>query len=628
MKKVKIIVGCVLIGTILVTGIPASTAYATNKAEFTAADAYRSSEIKSMTERSQVLDESDIIYMILTDRFYDGDPSNNGKKGYEYRPGQLKYTQGGDWKGIRQKLDYIKDLGVTAIWISPPSENELLSRDGNESGYHGYFTHDYNKADPHYGSKQDLIDLVSEAHQKGLKVVLDVVPNHTADYFKGSSSTYDSMEYQPAAPFNNPAWYHHNGDIDDWNNENQVLNYDLGGLDDLDQSNPDARKAIEDAYYQWVHDTGADGVRIDAARSLPKDFIREFEAKLGVPSFGEVFVGDVDYVSSFSNSEWGLLDFPLFFQSREVFAHDASFKNVKGIFDQDYKYKDINHLVNFVDNHDRDRFLCLADDNYQKLRLAMTFMFTVRGIPDIYYGTEQNCFGGGKPTEWAGIANKENREMMPGFDESGNMYQTIQRLCELRKNYKCLQTGTQREMWCEDNIYAYSRRDDVSGQEVITMINNGTSNEERTIPVRTESSLCVGDQLQNYLNTQDQVNVQSGGITGKQIKVQIPAKTAFVFVKDSIPEYREPEKVVTTIRVHCDAGYGNTMYLRGNSYPLTWDSGRSMLNVSSEVWTYETERIPKNASFEFKAMFNDKKWSTGANFKGVGGTVIDVYPSF
>ena len=302
MKKVKIIVGCVLIGTILITGIPASTAYATNKAEFTAADAYRSSEIKSMTERSQVLDESDIIYMILTDRFYDGDPSNNGKKGYEYRPGQLKYTQGGDWKGIRQKLDYIKDLGVTAIWISPPSENELLSRDGNESGYHGYFTHDYNKADPHYGSKQDLIDLVSEAHQKGLKVVLDVVPNHTADYFKGSSSTYDSMEYQPAAPF--------------------------------------------------------------------------------------------------------------------------------------------------------------------------------------------------------------------------------------------------------------------------------------------------------------------------------------VFVKDSIPEYREPERVVTTIRVHCDAGYGNTMYLRGNSYPLTWDSGRSMLNISSEVWTYETERIPKNASFEFKAMFNDKKWSTGANFKGVGGTVIDVYPSF
>ena len=120
--------------------------------------------------------------------------------------------------------------------------------------------------------------------------------------------------------------------------------------------------------------------------SIPKDFLQEFEQYLGVPSFGEIFVGDVDYVSDFANYEWGVLDFPLFFQAREVFAHDASFTTVKSILDQDYKYKDVNHLVTFIDNHDRDRFLCLADDNYQKLRLALTFLFTVRGIPDVYYG--------------------------------------------------------------------------------------------------------------------------------------------------------------------------------------------------------------------------------------------------
>ena len=98
-----------------------------------------------------------------------------------------------------------------------------------------------------------------------------------------------------------------------------------------------------------------------------------------------------------------------------------------------------------TDNHDRDRFLCLADDNYQKLRLALTFLFTVRGIPDVYYGTEQECYGGGVPTEWAGIANKENREMMPGFSQDGNIYRYIQRLTELRKDYACLRSGTQRE---------------------------------------------------------------------------------------------------------------------------------------------------------------------------------------
>lgn len=208
--------------------------------------------ISQYVQSSSALNENDIIYMVLTDRFYDGDSSNNGTLNVEYRPGNLKYTQGGDWKGLTQKLDYIKNLGVTAIWISPVSENEPLSRDKSESGYHGYFTHDYNKADPHFGSKQDLINLVSTAHSKGLKVILDAVPNHTADYLASGETSYSSSSYQPAAPFNNPNWYHHYGDITDWNDPFQVLNYDLGGLDDLNQDNPDARTAIKNAYKTWV----------------------------------------------------------------------------------------------------------------------------------------------------------------------------------------------------------------------------------------------------------------------------------------------------------------------------------------------------------------------------------------
>ena len=596
--------------------------------EFTPEDALLDSDIMSLTDSSSVLDESDIIYMILTDRFFDSDSSNNGTLNYEYRPGQLKYTQGGDWNGITQKLDYIRDLGVTAIWISPPSENELLSRDGLESGYHGYFTHDYNSADPHFGTKNDLVNLVNTAHSKGLKVILDVVPKHTADYFYGNSTTYSSTTYQPAAPFNNPAWYHHYGDITDWSNEFQVLNYDLGGLDDLNQDNADARAAIKDAYKDWITLTGADGIRIDAARSLPKDFISEFEAYVGVPSFGEIFVGDVDYVSDFSDYEWGVLDFPLFFQAREVFAHDASFSGVKAILDQDYKYNNVNHLVTFIDNHDRDRFLCLADDNYQKLRLALTFIFTVRGIPDVYYGTEQNCYGGGVPTEWAGIANEANREVMPSFSENGITFQYIQRLCEIRKTYDCLQTGTQREMWYENNIYAFSRRNDISGQEVIAIFNNGTSNETRQIPIRAESSLTIGTTLTNLLDTSITTQIVSGGVTGKMISITIPAKTVYVFTSGNVASYQPPTRTVTTIRVHYDVGLGNTMYLRGDEYPLTWNSGRSMLNVSSDCWVYETERIPYGATFEFKPLINDSSWSTGNNYTGTGGSTIDIYPSF
>lgn len=582
-------------------------------------------DVQRMTERPNVLNESDVIYMVLTDRFYDGNSSNNGTLGVEYRPGELKYTQGGDWLGITQKLDYIKSLGVTAIWISPPSQNELLSRDKEESGYHGYFTHDYNQADPHYGTKADLVNLVSEAHARGLKVIIDVVPNHTADYFSGSETMYESAEYQPAAPFNNPDWYHHYGDITDWNNEEQVRSFDLGGLDDLDQDNPDARQAIKDAYKTWVTDIKADGVRIDAARSLPKDFIREFENYLGVPSFGEIFVGDVDYVSDFSKYEWGVLDFPLFFQAREVFAHDASFRGIQNIFSQNDKYDNVNHLVTFIDNHDRDRFLCLADDNYQKLRLALTFLFTVRGIPDIYYGTEQNCYGGGIPTEWAGIANKENREMMPSFSEAGINFQYIQRLCQMRKNYTCLQTGKQREMWAEDNIYAFSRRNDQNGQEIIAVFNNGTSDATRVIPLRNESSIAVGSKLKNWLDTSVTAEIEAGGITGKQMNLTIPAKTAWVFTNDDIADYSIPKRIVTTIRVHHNVGFENQIYLRGSAYPLTWNFGRSMLNISPDVWIYETERIGKGEKFTFKPLINDRIWSIGENYTVVGGETIDIY---
>lgn len=587
-----------------------------------------SAPVRAAVDANSVLDESDIIYMVLTDRFFDGNPANNGTRNLEYRPGELKYTQGGDWEGLESKLQYIKDLGVTAIWISPPSQNELLSRDESESGYHGYFTKNFGAADPHFGTRQDLIDMVATAHSLGLKVILDVVPNHAADYFATGASQYSSPNYQPAAPWNNPAWYHHFGDIDDWNDENQVVNYDLGGLDDLDQDNPAARQALLDTYLDWVRDTGANGVRVDAARSLPKDFIADFEDYLGVPTFGEIFVGDVNYVSDFQNYQWGVLDFPLFFQAREVFAHDASFQTVKEIFDQDYKYANVNRLVTFIDNHDRDRFLCLADDNFQKMRLALTFMFTVRGIPDVYYGTEQLCYGGGHPTEWAGIANKENREVMPGFGQDGNMFQTIQRLTEIRKNYACLQTGTQREMWVERNIFAYSRRDDSTGQEIITVINNGTSNETRSIPIRAESSLTTGTQLKNLLDTSVTASITSGGVTGKQITLSLPAKTAYVFASDAPATYSPPAKVVTTIRVHYDVGLGNSISLRGDNYPLWWDQGRSMLNIEPDLWVYEMERIPAGQPFEFKPLINDSVWSTGNNFTGTGGQVIDIYPNF
>lgn len=143
------------------------------------------------------LEEGDVIYQVLVDRFSDGDSTNNDSGKGEYNPANLGFYHGGDWKGLTDKLDYIANLGVSAIWISPVSKQEPLSRDGQEASYHGYFTHDFATPNEHFGSSQELRLLVNTAHSKGLKMILDVVPNHTADYLAGTSTSYSPPTYLP-----------------------------------------------------------------------------------------------------------------------------------------------------------------------------------------------------------------------------------------------------------------------------------------------------------------------------------------------------------------------------------------------------------------------------------------------
>lgn len=143
------------------------------------------------------LAEGDVIYQVLVDRFSDGDSSNNDLGDGAYRPNDLGFYHGGDWKGLTDKLDYIANLGVTAIWISPVSEQEPVSKDGNEGSYHGFFTKNYATPNQHFGSKAELQELIDTAHGKGLKMILDVVPNHTADYLNAYSASYVNDNYQP-----------------------------------------------------------------------------------------------------------------------------------------------------------------------------------------------------------------------------------------------------------------------------------------------------------------------------------------------------------------------------------------------------------------------------------------------
>ena len=576
------------------------------------------------------LAEGDVIYQVLVDRFSNGDTSNDNFGYGEYDPNNLGMYHGGDWKGLTNHLQYVKDLGVTAIWISPVSQQQPLSRDGAEASYHGYFTHDFATPNEHFGSKADLQNLVNTAHGMGLKMILDVVPNHTADYLAGTSTTYSPTTYAPAAPLNDSSLFHHNGDcaFDGSMNQSQLETCDLGGLDDLNQSNATVDSYLKNTYKDWVQGVGFDGVRVDAARSIPQSWLNSFEQAIGVPSFGEVFDGNIDYVSSYQNYEWGVLDFPYFFTARDAIAGDGDLNNLSNLFAQDYKYANANRLETFLDNHDRARFLARAGDNFQRLREGLTLLMTSRGIPVIYYGTEQADNGNMNANE-VPIANKDNRKDLSGFSESGSIYVHIKRLNEIKKAYPSLRTGTQREMWKDTNVYAFSRRVDSTGAETISAISDSWGTQTRTIPLRAESTIAVGTVLTNLMNTNESVTVQSGGVTGKQITVTFGEHDAKVFAPGTpVSGYTPPARTLTTIRVHYDVGYGNSVSIRGDNNPFSWTHGIAARNTAPDVWEFQLERIPAGQSFQFKPLINDTTWSAGNNDTGTGGQTMDVYPTF
>lgn len=575
------------------------------------------------------LAEGDVIYQVLVDRFSDGDSTNNDSGHGEYNPSDLGFYHGGDWKGLTNKLGYIANLGVTAIWISPVSAQQPLSRDGNEASYHGYFTRDFATPNEHFGSTAELQTLIDTAHGLGLKMILDVVPNHTADYLAGTSTTYSPSTYAPASPLNNASYFHHNGDclFNGTETQTQIENCDLGGLDDLDQSNSTVSNYLLSTYQDWVA-MGFDGVRVDAARSIPQPWLATLESSLGVPSFGEIFVGDVNYVAPYQNYEWGVLDFPYFFAARSAFAADTDMNALGDLFAQDYKYANPNRLETFLDNHDRARFLTWANDDYQRLRSALTFLLTSRGVPVIYYGTEQAMDGNGNASE-VPIANKDNRQDMTSFSQTGSIYTHIKRLTAIKAAYPALRVGTQREMWKDTQVYGFSRRVDSTGAEAVTVSSNSWDSQTRTIPLRAESSIAVGTVLTNLMNTSDTVTVASGGVTGKQITVTLGEHESKVYAPGTpVSTYTPPARNLTVVRVHYDVGYGNNIAVRGDTYPFSWTAGRSARYVGSNTWQFELERIPSGQTFQFKPLINDATWSTGSNYTGTGGSTIDIYPTF
>lgn len=590
---------------------------------------------------SKKLNESDIIYMIVTDRFKED--YNSWKKKDEiwkkehpeYDKESLTSYNGGSWNGIKDYLYYIQNLGVTAIWISPISKNVPIFMDEaafKEASYSGYMTQDYSSLNEHFGTKQDLQSLVEEAEKRGIKIILDVVPNHTADYFISGSDKWKSKTRRPAPPFDDIKYYHHAGliDSDDWNDPVKYRKGDLGFLADLDQNNVDVKKALIRAYNELKNLTKASGFRCDAAKCMDFEFLKEFQEEMDIPIFGEVFVNQVSEAQEYQKYIWSVLDFPLYHGIKNVFAYNQDFNEIKRVLDEDINYIAANRLITFIDNHDQDRFLSITSDNFAKYRLALAFLFTCRGIPCVYYGSEQSLYGSDLSSNDAGITSKYNREMMKEtqFSSRNLMYSFINRLARMRNHYSCLQDGIFEELKCENSFYAFSRHkkfydvdkiDAEPHEDIIYIaINNGNSDKSIQIS-KPKGDEKLDIELTNLLDTSEKHTMK---LEGDRFILDLVVKPNSVVILHKSDKWvsDNPYSIFThkiNFEVKVDIyNDDEDVWLRGTKYPLFSQNGFEMTyNSERNSWNCCVERFTADDEFDYKFVLRnrytskDTRWS-------------------
>jgi pullulanase-type alpha-1,6-glucosidase len=402
------------------------------------------------------------FYFVMPDRFANGDTSNDrgGLTGSRletgYDPTDKGFYQGGDLKGLTNRLDYIKDLGTTAIWLAPIFKNRPVQGAGKDAsaGYHGYWITDFTQVDPHFGTNADLSKLIDRAHAKGMKVFFDVITNHTADTVDYAEKKYgykpkgaypyldrdgrpfddskglakvdaDSFPYTPKnngtkipSWLNDPTMYHNRGDST-YAGESTTYG-DFSGLDDLWTERPEVVSGMEKIYEKWVRDFDIDGFRIDTVKHVDLDFWTQWATALDAYAaqhgrddffmFGEVYSADTAITSPYVTRGRldATLDFPFQEAARQYASQGAPASKLATVFGDDYRYTtdkaNAYEQVTFLGNHDMGRIgAFLKQDNpkaddaelLDRARLANELMFLSRGNPVIYYGDEQGFTGAG-----------------------------------------------------------------------------------------------------------------------------------------------------------------------------------------------------------------------------------------
>jgi glycosidase len=409
---------------------------------------------------------ADVMYLIMTDRFADGDLANDGPHAQDAATSSAAIAErakprgwhGGDYRGILDHLDYLQQLGATTVWITPPYENL-----GAES-YHGYHATDMYRVDPHWGSMAELQALAEELHRRGMKLVLDTVPNHVGplhpwvtdepapDWFHGTAAHHLAGETNFQALINPHAPQRDRvGTLDGWF---------VGQLPDMDTENPAVAQYLRQNAVWWIEETGADGLRIDTFPYVGRDFWHGYLAEIHtlyprLTEVGEVMDDDPRVTSSFAAGvtragvDTGLytpFDYPLYYAATDVFARNAPMALLAKILGEDNLYPHPERLVPLLGNHDVERIAEQVTDGALR-RVAYAFLLTTRGTPQLYAGDEIAMKGGEDP---------DNRRDFPGgfpgdpqdaFTQAGRtpeqqaQFAWIAELTRLRREHPALECG-------------------------------------------------------------------------------------------------------------------------------------------------------------------------------------------
>jgi neopullulanase len=502
----------------------------------------------------QGLSHEDVIYLIMPDRFANGDPANDEPAD---RANPRAY-HGGDLRGIRERLPYLKDLGVTTLWLTPVVKN------GGAQDYHGYGAADLYAVEPHFGAIQDYRELVAEAHKQGMKVFFDFVPNHVgpkhpwvsrpplADWFHGtpqhhldssagvSGTFYGKSEKQKGTndPFEALIDPHAPANL----SRNLTDGWFFNVLPDLNTEKPEVADYLFQNSVWWAESSGLDGFRLDTFPYVSRKFWSDWHARLHqiypyMTTIGEVFHPDPSVTSFFAGGQRRfdridsgldtLFDFPMYFALRDVLLRNEPVGRIADVLGHDSLYVHPDVLVTFLANHDVPRFASAEGSSLAKLKLAFGLTVTLRGIPELYYGDEIGMTGGGDPDNrhdfpggWTGDA--KNAFAAAGRSaEQQELFTYVQTLLRVRREHASLQSGRLWHLFSDETAYVFLR--ETEEERAVVAFNN--SNEARELKIPVSDTPAKGVAGLSLLFGQAKAEV-----TKSELHITAPPQSISIFV--------------------------------------------------------------------------------------------------